>query len=89
MESRLLTTDDVSKIFQLSRYTLAAWRKQGFGPPFITLTGGIRYPEDELWAWVKSRERGGTNGDVQGRRDADHGAAADGRREDEATEAAG
>ena len=41
---------------RLSRWTLAAWRKSGFGPAYLRLKGNdIRYPEDRFQEWIEGR----------------------------------
>lgn len=35
--------------------TLANWRSQGIGPPFVKVGGRVFYPEHLLDEWVQSR----------------------------------
>jgi len=44
-----------------SRATLARWRVQGGGPPFIKMGGRIRYDVADLDAWLESRRRVSTS----------------------------
>lgn len=44
-----------------SRATLARWRVQGGGPPFIKMGGRIRYDVEDLDAWLESRRRRSTS----------------------------
>jgi hypothetical protein len=52
--NRLLTTQEVAGILRKKPDTLAKWRKQGLGPPFIWIEGTIRYDEGELKVWLKN-----------------------------------
>jgi len=53
---KLLPVDEVCERIGLSRWTLAAWRKAGFGPPYLRLKGNdLRYPEDSLAKWIQER----------------------------------
>ena len=57
MTAALLKIVEVCELLQVSDWTLASWRRSGFGPSFIRLKGNaIRYPEDSLFEWIKSRE---------------------------------
>jgi predicted DNA-binding transcriptional regulator AlpA len=53
---KLLTIIQTCERMGLSRYTLANYRRDGFGPPYLRLKGNdIRYPEDSLEKWIEQR----------------------------------
>ena len=52
----LLKIAEVCEALRVSDWTLAAWRKSGFGPPFLRLKGNdVRYPSDKLQKWCDER----------------------------------
>ena len=52
----LLVIQEVVERLKVSKWTLANWRRDGFGPPYVRLKGNdIRYPEDGLHKWIKER----------------------------------
>ena len=54
--SALLTAEDVSRITGLSVETLAQWRSQRRGIPFLKLSRNVvRYRQDDLDAWLAER----------------------------------
>ena len=53
----LLKPAGVSERLKVSEWTLANWRRCGFGPPYVRLKGNdLRYPEDGLLKWIGERE---------------------------------
>jgi predicted DNA-binding transcriptional regulator AlpA len=55
-EPRLLSTRQAAKLLSLSAGTLRFWRSIGFdGPPFLRIGRSVRYDENDLRVWVKSR----------------------------------
>ena len=56
MTALLLKIAEVCELLNVSKWTLAGWRKSGFGPPFLRLKGtDIRYPFDKLKKWCDER----------------------------------
>jgi predicted DNA-binding transcriptional regulator AlpA len=54
--ARLLTTEDVASITGLSVETLAQWRSQRRGIPFLKLSRNVvRYRQGDLDAWLAER----------------------------------
>ena len=52
----LLKIAEVCELLKVSTWTLAGWRKSGFGPPFLRLKGtDIRYSSDKLQKWCDER----------------------------------
>jgi predicted DNA-binding transcriptional regulator AlpA len=53
---RMLTTEAAAGFLGISAWTLFDWRKRGGGPPFVRLSRNtIRYPLDDLVAWLRAR----------------------------------
>jgi len=48
----LLTPKEVSEALGVATQTLAKWRSDGTGMPYIKLGGAVRYRADEVAAWV-------------------------------------
>lgn len=53
----LLPCAEAARILNLSISWLAKARMRGDGPPFIKLGRSIRYSEEALRQWMKSRQR--------------------------------
>jgi len=53
----LLTTDEAAEMLGLAKITLALWRRQKKGPPYIKIEGTtVRYKLKDLTKWLeKSR----------------------------------
>lgn len=52
----LLTAEDVADVTGLSTETLAQWRSQRRGIPFIKISRNcVRYRQDDLQQWLQSR----------------------------------
>jgi hypothetical protein len=50
----LLVIQEVVDRVKVSKWTLANWRRSGFGPPYVRLKGNdIRYSEEGLRKWIK------------------------------------
>ncbi len=52
----LLSAKDVARVTGNSPITLARWRRQGDGPPFVKLGRKLWYPREPLEHWIKARE---------------------------------
>jgi predicted DNA-binding transcriptional regulator AlpA len=52
MNDALLTPDEASIRLRKSKQTLANWRTQGGGPPYVRMGGRIVYRQSELTAWI-------------------------------------
>ncbi|HET6203367.1 MAG TPA: helix-turn-helix domain-containing protein [Planctomycetota bacterium] len=53
--SRLLTVRQVASRLGVRAQTLANWRGRGIGPRYVKLNYFVRYPEDEVEAFVAAR----------------------------------
>ena len=55
-ENRLLTPEDVAAMTGLSVETLAQWRSQKRGPPYLKISRNcVRYRQSDLDGWVAER----------------------------------
>ncbi|MGH9406624.1 MAG: helix-turn-helix transcriptional regulator [Terriglobia bacterium] len=54
--AHLLTPDEVAEVTGLSTETLAQWRSQRRGIPFLKISRNcVRYRQDDLQQWLQSR----------------------------------
>jgi predicted DNA-binding transcriptional regulator AlpA len=51
----LLTPKEVSELLSVPIATLYSWRYRGFGPPSFHIGRLLRYPADELSAWIEEQ----------------------------------
>ena len=61
MRDELLRQHEAAELLKLSSCTLGRWRRNGSGPPIITLRAGkgrdaVRYSRATLEDWLRSRE---------------------------------
>jgi predicted DNA-binding transcriptional regulator AlpA len=59
---RLLTAKEAARFLRVSPSWLAKARMRGDGPPYVKLGRSIRYGEDAVVQWTKSRTRLSTSG---------------------------
>lgn len=52
---QFFTPDDVQKIFDIAKSTLANWRNKKTGPPYVKLRNRVLYPAVELREWFESQ----------------------------------
>ncbi len=53
---RLLTPQDIAEMTELSVETLAQWRSQGKGPPYVKISRNcVRYRHCDLDGWLAER----------------------------------
>jgi hypothetical protein len=57
----LHTSKDAAKVLKVSLSWLAKARMRGDGPPYIKLGKAVRYTEQSLVHWMKSRQRFSTS----------------------------
>ena len=50
---RLLKPEEVARITGLSKETLAQWRSQKRGIPYLKLERGVRYDPDDVQAYLE------------------------------------
>lgn len=63
---RLLVPADAAAVTGISKKTLANYRSRGGGPPYFKIGGSfIRYDEDDLIAWMRSRRLTSTSQQVE------------------------
>jgi excisionase family DNA binding protein len=51
MDNMLLTTEEVSARYRVSRRTLYYWRATGQAPPAIKIGRHLRWPESQVRDW--------------------------------------
>lgn len=54
----LLTSRDVAELFSLKEKTLADWRAQGIGPPYICIGRTIRYSPGDIEGYLAENAGG-------------------------------
>ena len=52
---QFFTPDDVKKIYDIAKSTLANWRNKKTGPPYVKLRNRVLYPAVELREWFESQ----------------------------------
>ncbi len=57
---RYLRTNEAALWLGVARQTLARWRVEGVGPPFVKLGGAVLYDVHELENFVEQRRRRST-----------------------------
>ena len=61
MPEKLLTPEQTAAILQVRPKTLARWRWEGSGLPFIKIGGLVRYAESDLHTFIQSGLRQSTS----------------------------
>jgi predicted DNA-binding transcriptional regulator AlpA len=59
--AELMTAHEVAELLRVTAATLARWRSNDQGPPFVQLEGSIRYSRPAVDAWLAARARGGAS----------------------------
>jgi excisionase family DNA binding protein len=59
---QLMTPQQAAEYLGIAKHTLARWRVEGEGPPFLKLGGPVRYDVADLDAWIDARRRRSTSG---------------------------
>ncbi|MBS1829164.1 MAG: helix-turn-helix domain-containing protein [Acidobacteria bacterium] len=62
MPTTLLTENDVADLLKVSLACLRRWRLECRGPVFIKVGSLVRYPAEELEAWLRTLPRKGPSG---------------------------
>jgi excisionase family DNA binding protein len=57
VDEPLLTSKEVAKMLALSSQTLAYWRMNGLGMPFIKLGRSVRYRRDDVLRHIERSRR--------------------------------
>lgn len=56
-DDRLLDPTDVSALLSIPTATLANWRSNSVGPPYLRVGRHVRYRQCDLDEWIESRVR--------------------------------
>lgn len=57
----LMTTEDVAKLTGFSAGLFNKMRTEGGGPCFLKIGASVRYLEEDVMEWLKSRRRSSTS----------------------------
>jgi predicted DNA-binding transcriptional regulator AlpA len=57
--ANVLTPDEISTSYKISKRTLENWRRKGSGPPWIRLGRQVRYPRSGFEAWINAQRETG------------------------------
>lgn len=60
-QRQLMTPQQAADYLGVAKHTLARWRVEGGGPPFLKLGGPVRYDVSDLDTWIDARRRGSTS----------------------------
>src|SRR5258708_38309336 len=55
----LISPEELSQNFRLAVATLADWRSQGKGPPYLKIGRRVWYPRDRVLMWLREQIREG------------------------------
>lgn len=61
MKEEVLLKPEEAAALGLAQQTLARWRCEGAGPPFVLAGRAVRYRRADLSAWIESRTRRSTS----------------------------
>lgn len=56
---QMLRERELAARWSLSQRTLQRWRAEGYGPPYLSIGGAIRYRLDEVEEFENATKRGG------------------------------
>ena len=56
----LISTTQAPEYLGIQRQTMARWRHEGFGPPWVCMGRLIYYRSSDLRSWIESRLRHNT-----------------------------
>lgn len=61
MATMLLTPRQAAERLAIAGHTLARWRLEGGGPPYVKVGASVRYDAQDLDAFIESRKRRSTS----------------------------
>jgi len=71
IENELVNERTLSKLLDISTWTLKYWRYKNKGPKFVKLENGrIRYPKQEIHNWYEDQVSKGIGRPIKGESDA-------------------
>jgi predicted DNA-binding transcriptional regulator AlpA len=56
---QLLNEHEVAELLGVKVATVRHWRQSQRGPRYLKVGGAVRYAEDDVVAWIRSRPSGG------------------------------
>lgn len=57
---KYLKEKEVAEILAVSVYSIAQMRHRGNGPPWIKVSGSVRYPADLFYEWIQKNTKMGS-----------------------------
>ena len=71
IEGELISENTLTKMLDISVFTLRYWRQKNKGPNFVNLENGrIRYPRQEIHDWYEDQVSKGVGRPIKGESDA-------------------
>lgn len=58
---QIMNPQTAAEYIGVAKHTLARWRTEGGGPPFLKLGAPVRYDVADLDAWIDARRRRSTS----------------------------
>ena len=55
-ESKYLTVNELAQRFNVSKWTIYAWNRDGILPAPLNVNGRVRFSVDDVLAWEQSRK---------------------------------
>jgi excisionase family DNA binding protein len=55
------SVDEVAEMLHIEKSTLYNWSYRNYGPPRYKFGGHLRYPSDELFAWIEEQKMEGSD----------------------------
>lgn len=71
IDGELISENTLTKLIDISVFTLRYWRQHNKGPKFVRLENGrIRYPRQEVQNWYENQVSRGVGRPIKGESDA-------------------
>ena len=71
IDGELISENTLTKLIDISVFTLRYWRQNNKGPKFVRLENGrIRYPRQEVQNWYENQVSRGVGRPIKGESDA-------------------
>ena len=71
IDGELISENTLTKLIDISVFTLRYWRQNNKGPKFVRLENGrIRYPRQEVQNWYEDKVSRGVGRPIKGESDA-------------------
>ncbi|WP_417373429.1 hypothetical protein [Glutamicibacter protophormiae] len=62
-QRRYFTTEEVADVLRLEKRSVANWRYRAtpYGPPYVLISGVVRYPADAFLTWCDEQDSTASN----------------------------